>query len=155
MARKRVLNVALGQRLLQSKLDVLAGIGGRRPSLALTILTGSVPEPRPAEEIEYAAAEPRHLPEPLPFPLAARAEVELAAPESTRARQYVPRTVYLSDRHLRDLDAIVEALQPTASRHLTRSAVLRQAIEHLRAGVLTTHPAEGGAEPTLEHDEHA
>ena len=113
MARNRVLSIALGQRLLQSKLDVLSGAGGRRPSMALAILTGGVPEPRP----------------------------------QTR-RQFSPRTVYLSDRHLRDLDALVEALQPADGKRLTRSAVLRRAIEHLRADV-SPHAL------VLEHPEHA
>jgi hypothetical protein len=117
VARNRRLTIALGRRLLQSKLDVLTGAGGRRPGAALTILTGGAPEPRPAR------------------------------PTGPR-RRFTPRTVYLSDRHLRDLDAILEVLQPAGGRRLTRSAVLRQAIEHLRTAV------DEGAEPTLECHEH-
>jgi hypothetical protein len=134
MARKRVLNLEIGQRLLQSKLDVLNGTGGRRPSLALSILTGGVPEPRPARPTE-----------PLAFPRQMAASEE---PEPRHVhRVYAPRTVYLTDRHLRDLDAIVDAWQANAPRRLTRSAVLRQAIEHLRAEV---QAADAAAESTLE-----
>ena len=119
MARKRILTLALGQRLLQSKLDVLTGAGGRRPSLALSVLTGGVPEARPAEP-------------PLP------------------RRQLTPRTVYLSERHLRALDAIVEAHRPSGGKRLSRSAVLRQAIDHLCAEAFSNPHA-----PALEHPEHA
>ena len=141
MARNRLLNVALGQRLLQSKLEILTGAGGRRPGLALTILTGGLPEPRPISEI----------PEPLPFPSLSQAEPHSAPPPPPR-RQFSARTVYLADRHLRDLDAMVEALQPAGGKRLTRSAVLRQAIERLCAEV-SSDPALTA--PALEHPEHA
>jgi hypothetical protein len=135
MARKPVVSVALGQQLLESKLQVLTGTGGRRPSLALSILTGDVPEP-------------------LPFPRAALVDSYPPPRPARRTRQYTRRTVYLADRHLRDLDALLSALQPAAGRRLTRSAVLRQAIDHLRADVLT-HPEHTAAQPLPEHDEHA
>jgi hypothetical protein len=146
VARKRLLSITLGQRLLQSKLDVLSGTGGRRPSVALAILTGGAPEPRPVGEI------PRL--EPLPFPSLRQPEPEPEARpevETPVARRQVTRhTVYLSDRHLRDLDAIVAARQPAPGKRLTRSAVLRRAIEHLHA---ETFPAPHA--PAQEHPEHA
>ena len=141
MARDRRLSIALGQRLLESKLDVLTGAGGRRPGVALTILTGGAPEPRP---LGIGVGE-----NPGPRP---------ARPPGPR-RRFTPRTVYLSDRHLRDLDAIVEVLQPAGGRRLTRSAVLRQAIERLRAELSPPHTSGHGqqaaADPSLEHPQHA
>ena len=145
MARKRLLTAEVGQRLLQSKLQVLAGTGGRRPSLALSILTGGVPEPRPADEDLVSAADPIQRREPLPFPRSAIVE----QPGPRAQRRFAARTVYLSDRHLGDLDAIIEAWQRGSSKRLTRSAVLRQAIERLRAAV------EDGADPTLEYPDRA
>jgi hypothetical protein len=43
--------------------------------------------------------------------------------------------VYLSDRDLRDVDRIIEAWQQVEPRRLTRSAIVRRAVEHLRAAV--------------------
>ena len=143
MARKRLLTAQPGQRLLQSKLQILTGSGGRRPSVALSILTGGLPEPRPAHETL----------EPIAFP---RPSLRLAGTEpepgrgtrrTVRAR-YTARTVYLSEQNLADLDAIIGAWQTSASRRVSRSAVLRRAVEHLRVAV------DGGAEPTLECHEH-
>jgi hypothetical protein len=53
------------------------------------------------------------------------------------------RTVYLSERHLRDIEAIVEVWQQAQPRRWTRSAVLRRAVEYLRDSVEahTTRPA--------------
>ena len=131
MARKRFLKAGGGERLLTAKLQILNGTGSRRPSLALGILTGRVPEP-----IAEAACPDSYLPPvpnlrllpPLP-PVEAHAE-----PSS---RQYTARTAYLADRHLEDLDAIIEAWQHQAgsARRVTRSAVIREAIEHLRKAV--------------------
>jgi hypothetical protein len=50
-------------------------------------------------------------------------------------RRFVARTVYLSDRDLRDVDRIIEAWQQVEPRRLTRSAIVRRAVEHLRAAV--------------------
>ena len=50
-------------------------------------------------------------------------------------RQFAAHTVYLSDAHLQDLDQIIEACQQVAPRRLTRSAVMRRAVEHLRTAV--------------------
>ena len=40
MARRFLLMPNVGERLLASKLQILSGTGARRPSLALSILTG-------------------------------------------------------------------------------------------------------------------
>ena len=52
-----------------------------------------------------------------------------------RGRHFAARTVYLSERHLRDVDRIVEAWQQIEPRRLSRSAVVRRAVEYLRAAV--------------------
>lgn len=95
----------VGERLLASKLQILNGTGSRRPSAALSLLTG--------------ASEPR-------------ASIETAA---RHERQYSARTVYLAERHLRDIDLIIDAWEQVESRRLNRSAVLRRAVEHLRTFV--------------------
>jgi hypothetical protein len=98
----------VGERLLTSKLQILNGTGNRRPGMALSLLTGRVVE----------ATEPV---EPTPL-------------RATRAH-LLARTVYLTESHVRDLEAIIEAWQPRQARRLTRSAVLRRAVEHLRSDV--------------------
>jgi hypothetical protein len=103
VARQRYLVAGLGERLLASKLQILNGTGSRRPSAALTLLTGG------AAEMRAVAEGP------------ARGE-----------RQFAPRTVYLAERHVRDIDQIIDAWEQVESRRLNRSAVLRRAIEHLR-----------------------
>jgi hypothetical protein len=103
VARSRLLNQGAGEQLLAVKLQILNGTGVRRPSSALAVLTGAAPAP-----LEPAVA----VDEP-----------------STRAAR---RTVYLSERHLRDIDLIIGAWQENEPRRLNRSAVLRRAIEHLR-----------------------
>jgi hypothetical protein len=107
--------VDVGERLLSSKLQILSGTGNRRPSMALSILTGRVAEPRSDE--------------PGAHPV-------LAVVAPTRPRS-LARTVYLTDAHLGAIEAIIEAWQPGQSRRLTRSAVLRRAIEHLHEAVET------------------
>jgi hypothetical protein len=52
-----------------------------------------------------------------------------------RHRRFAAHTVYLSDSHLRDVDRIIEAWQQVEPRRLTRSAVLRRAVDYLRAAV--------------------
>ena len=54
----------------------------------------------------------------------------VSAPQRLHAR-----TVYLAERHLHDIDRIIQAWQFTEPRRLTRSAVLRRAVEHLRSAV--------------------
>ena len=113
MARRFLLIPNVGERLLASKLQILSGTGARRPSLALSILTGQTPAP--------AAATPN---EPAP-----------EVPVTRARRQFAARTVYLSEEHLRDIDHIIDAWQEVAPRRLNRSAILRRAVEHLRAAV--------------------
>lgn len=120
MARRLLLRSGLGERLLTSKLQILTGVGNRRPSAALNLLTGRVDETHePAVEHEPAVS-PR---------------APLALVSTEMRRQYAARTVYLSEAHLRDIDRIIHAWQRVASRRVTRSAVLRRAVEHLRAAV--------------------
>jgi hypothetical protein len=111
VARRLLLRPAVGERLLTTKLQILSGVGTRRPSLALSILTGRVSHMDAVETVH----EPRKL-----FP----------APPRLHAR-----TVYLAERHLRDIDRIIQAWQLAEPRRLTRSAVLRRAVEHLRSAV--------------------
>jgi hypothetical protein len=97
--------------LLTTKLAILSGVGTRRPSLALSILTGRVSS--------------TDVVEPLPEPLTV----------VTRPARLHARTVYLAERHLHDIDRIIQAWQLAEPRRLTRSAVLRRAVEHLRSAV--------------------
>jgi hypothetical protein len=122
VVRRLSLRPGVGERLLMTKLQILAGTGGRRPGVALSILTGRLSEHLSIEDI--AALNPI---------------VSFHAPVSfmlhrTR-RHYAARTVYLSESHLHDIERIIEAWQQVAPRRLTRSAVLRRAVEHLRAAV--------------------
>jgi hypothetical protein len=103
--------------LLASKLQILTGSGNRRPSVALSILTGRLDE----EVLGEHARVPSQAP--------------LAFPSQRMRRQYAARTVYLSDAHLRDVDRIIDAWRQVEPRRLTRSAVLRRAVEHLSAAV--------------------
>jgi hypothetical protein len=121
----------IGERLLGSKLQILTGSGSRRPSIALSILTGRVAEQMSILENFYAT-DPAVTDAPEPA-----AVVEHVTPN--RPHMFA-RTVYLTDAHLRDIQAIIEAWQPGQSRRLTRSAVLRRAIEHLR-GLVEADPA--------------
>jgi hypothetical protein len=111
---------------LTSKLQILKGTGKRRPSVALSILTGRVAEQLSILE-EFYAADPVVASEAIdpPVPLVVRQS----------HRHYAAHTVYLSDGHLRDVAYIIEAWQQVTPRRLTRSAVLRRAVEHLRAAV--------------------
>jgi hypothetical protein len=118
----------VGERLLGSKLQILSGTGNRRPSIALSILTGRVAEQLSILESFYAD-DPVVTDAPEPVPV-----VTLLKPVPVRPH-LLARTVYLTESHLRDIDAIIEAWQPGRSRRLTRSAVLRRAIEHLRGAV--------------------
>ena len=108
MARRFQLTASIGERLLKSKLQILAGTGDRRPSAALSILTGRI----------EAAEQPT-----------------LSLVPARPGRQYAARTVYLSETHLHAIDRIIEAWQQVEPRRMTRSAVLRRAVEHLRVAV--------------------
>lgn len=134
MARRRLLSAAVrdvGATLLTPKLQILKGTGNRRPSIALSILTGRVAEQLSILENFYSAdpvvaEEQLHLVPPLPEP----------SVQSNKA-QLVARTVYLSEDHLRDIDALIALFgtQQVQARRVTRSAVLRRALQHLRDAV--------------------
>jgi hypothetical protein len=109
VARRLLLRPAVGERLLTTKLQILSGLGARRPSLALGMLTGRIAD---SSSIEPVAFRPGHAP-----------------------RRFAARTVYLSERHVHDIDRIIQAWQQVEPRRLTRSAVLRRAVEHLRSAV--------------------
>ncbi len=121
----------VGETLLSSKLQILQGTGSRRPSIALSILTGRVVEQLSILEKFFAAdpvvVEERSLPAPI-----------VALVPSARPH-FLARTVYLSEAHLHDVDGIIAIVsksgQPIQTRRLTRSAVLRKAIEVLREAV--------------------
>jgi hypothetical protein len=126
VARQLVGSRPVGEILLTSKLQILKGTGHRRPSMALSILTGRVAEQLSILENFYAAN--------------AAGETEVIDPPVSVVvrrpqRQYLAHTVYLSDDHLQDLDHIIEAWQQVEPRRLTRSAVMRRAVEHLRSAV--------------------
>ena len=118
----------IGERLLSSKLQILSGTGNRRPSLALSVLTGRVAEQLAILE-NFFPGDPALDDEPE----CEAAPVVTAVP--ARRPHLFARTVYLTEAHLRDIEAIIEAWQPGQSRRLTRSAVLRRAIEQLRSAV--------------------
>jgi hypothetical protein len=123
VARRLLLRPGVGERLLASKLQILSGTGNRRPSVALSILTGRLAE-APADPIAPVEHEPAYAP-------------PLAIVSTPVRRRFAARTVYLSETHLHDIDRIIEAWQQVSPepRRLTRSAVLRRAVEHLRAAV--------------------
>ena len=52
-----------------------------------------------------------------------------------RSRHYSARTVYLSEHHLGDVDRIADAWQSIEPRRLSRSAVVRRAVDYLYAAV--------------------
>lgn len=119
------LRTNVGATLLTTKLQILTGTSPRRPSIALSILTGRVSEQLSILENFYAqdpvvASPPREAPTPIRLPLPPR---------------YRPRTVYLSEDNLRDIACIIDAWRQVDPRRLTRSAVLRRAVEHLRTAV--------------------
>jgi len=121
VARQRFLNPGLGERLLAAKLRLLSGSSDRGTSAALSILTG-------ATQTTELPARP-----PLATPTPSRPTPTLLPPARSH---YAARTVYLSERHLRAIDRISAAWQqPGQERRLSRSAVLRRAIEHLLASV--------------------
>jgi hypothetical protein len=128
VARRFSLMHNVGETLLSTKLQILSGTGNRRPSIALSILTGRVVEQLSILESFYAAD-----PAVTQVPTGASVEqIEL------RARpHFVPRTVYLSEKHLTDIEAVVDVLAryQIEPKHLTRSAVLRRAVEFMRNAI--------------------
>jgi hypothetical protein len=133
VARRLLLRSSVGERLLTSKLQILNGTGTRRPSFALGLLTG-----RP-EHLLYIAPPSIEDVAPSAVPM------ETVVVPAINHRRYSARTVYLSERHLRDVDQLIKAWQQVGSRRLTRSAVLRRAIEHVRA-VVEADPAKSKLE---------
>jgi hypothetical protein len=126
VARQLLVKRPVGEVLLTSKLQILKGTGNRRPSIALSILTGRVAEQLSILENFYTAdavAGTDAVDPPIPI-MAHRPH-----------RHFAAHTVYLSDGHLQDIDHIIEACQPGEPRRLTRSAVLRRAVEYLCAAV--------------------
>jgi hypothetical protein len=119
--------------LLTAKLQILNGSGTRRPNFALGLLTGR----------------PEHL--SLVTPAVFEDEpndatgLDSCTVHNLAQRRYTARTVYLSERHVRDVDQLIKAWQQVGSRRLTRSAVLRRAIEHVRA-VIDADPAKSNLE---------
>jgi hypothetical protein len=138
----------VGETLLSSKLQILNGSGNRRPSVALSILTGRVASQLSILETFYPE-------DPVVLHPVAHPAVETLAERSRP--QYTARTVYLTETHLRDIDFIVDALTKPRSNQLikpeskrvTRSAVVRRALEQLRAALEAD--ADESFEP-LEND---
>jgi hypothetical protein len=133
VARRAAIRTNAGETLLGSKLQLLHGTAGRRPtrpSIALSILTGRVAEQLSIIESFYAA-------DPVTQPIAIPSPSDQAW-RPTRPH-LVPRTVYLSHEHLSDITYVIEAAarlpESSGARRLTRSAVLRRAVEYLRAAV--------------------
>jgi hypothetical protein len=131
----------VGERLLAAKLRLLSGSSDRGTSAALSILTGGSRTQLPS---------PEQAVRPAPTAPAATA-APAAAPRGPARSRYAARTVYLSERHLRDLDRIVEAWQSRQPRRWNRSAVLRRAIEQLCTSIETDAPATFEQDPLLEN----
>src|SRR6266702_1949591 len=110
VARRLQLRVGVGERMLTSKLQVLNGTANRRTSLALRMLTGRIIEPLalvPEIETLFSIGEDEPVKPPV-MPAAHR-----------HGRHYAARTVYLSERHLRDIGHIIETWH-VDSKRLTR-----------------------------------
>ena len=119
----------VGEVLLTSKLEILKRTGNRRPSIALSILTGRVAEQLSILENFYPA-DPVVVPE--------TTVAEPAAPILLHpGRHFRARTVYMSEAQMRDIDRIIQAWREVGAERifLTRSAVLRRAVTFLRAAV--------------------
>jgi len=121
--RLQLIGKSVGETLLTSKLQILNGTGNRRPSIALSILTGRV-----AEQLSILENFYREDPAMTPTVVAPVDE-----PEQRGRPQMLARTVYLSETHLRDIDAIIQSY--SQAKRITRSAIVRRALEHLRAVV--------------------
>jgi hypothetical protein len=127
VARRLLLRPGVGERLLTSKLQILSGTGNRRPGIALSVLTGRVAEHLSlldgVERIDDVYSGQSMEP------------VVVMTIGGGARRRYAAHTVYLSEPNMRDVDRIIEAWQQVEPRRLTRSAVVRRAVEHLRAAV--------------------
>jgi hypothetical protein len=141
VARRLLLRPGVGERLLTTKLLILNGTGGRSTNIALSMLTGSIAVQRLVVadllEIDDRGAEPivlnlldvRDVIEPIVI------GVETEPAPFHRSRHYSARTVYLSEHHLSDVDRIADAWQLIEPRRLSRSAVVRRAVDYLHAAV--------------------
>jgi hypothetical protein len=86
--------------------------------MALDLLTGRTPDDTALEPAEP----PAPMPEPVPPP----------KPHVSPRVRFAPRTVYLSEQDLRDLDFIARVWAKNEKRPLSRSHILRKAIASLR-----------------------
>lgn len=134
MARRLITTPSLGEQLLRSKLQILNGSGRRHMSPALSIVTGfgsdqvAITPPQ-----ERAVVEPQvHVP-------------KIFLPPARHP--FVGRTVYLSSSHLAAVDRIIAVWSQTSPRRLTRSAVLRRAVELLHESL-----EPDSAKSTLENN---
>jgi hypothetical protein len=132
VARHLLLRAGVGERLLTTKLLILNGTGTRPTNIALSMLTGSIAVERliVADLLEDLEAEPISA-DLLDIEL----ETEPLAIRLQRSRHYSARTVYLSEHHLSDVDRIADAWQLIEPRRLSRSAVVRRAVDYLYAAV--------------------
>jgi hypothetical protein len=133
VARRLLLRAGVGERLLTTKLLILNGTDSRPRNIALSMLTGSMAVQRlvVADLLDMdLGAEPI---------MANLLDVELRAEPAVipfhRSRHYSARTVYLSEQHLSDVDRIADAWQLIDPRRLSRSAVVRRAVDYLHAAV--------------------
>jgi hypothetical protein len=144
VARRLLLRAGVGERLLTTKLLILNGTGSRPTNIALSMLTGSIAVQRlvvadlldvelGAEPLVLGLLDVADVAEPLVI------DVEIVAEDIVtpfhRSRHYSARTVYLSEQHLSDVDRIADAWQSIEPRRLSRSAVVRRAVDYLYAAV--------------------
>ena len=125
MARRLLLRRGVGERLLTTKLLILNGTGGRPPNIALSMLTGSIAVQR-LVVADLLDIEILTQTQPIVMPIATPFH---------RSRHFSARTVYLSEHHLSDVDRIADAWQEIEPRRLSRSAIVRRAVEYLYAAV--------------------
>jgi len=146
VARRLLLRTGVGERLLTTKLLILNGTGRRPTNIALSMLTGSIAVQRlvvgdlldgdvdlGVEPIVLGVLDVADVSAPLVIDVAMVGE-EIITPFH-RGRHYSARTVYLSEHHLRDVDRIADAWQLIEPRRLSRSAVVRRAVDYLNAAV--------------------
>lgn len=135
MVRKRAaVDTWAGHQLLQPKLELLAGASERRPNLALDLLTGRTPKPHlpPLASTGVPATPLANGVEAPPRRLEQRA-APLDHPVTCEHPRLGPRTVYLTDEQVRQLDRLLAIWQPWLCGRWSRSAVLRLALSRLRA----------------------
>jgi hypothetical protein len=122
VARRLFLRPGVGEHLLTTKLLILNGT--HRPSnSALGMLTGSI------------AVQRLVVADLLDLNIGIELVAEPIVSPFHRSRHFSARTVYLSEHHLGDVDRIADAWQLIEPRRLSRSAVVRRAVEFLHAAV--------------------